>query len=575
MMFTKSLHERTKSKIHYHGQKNNIRRKQKSFLQVIISTIMILLLLLLLLSLVINLLWFSSNQIKINSSNLHHGTSIRAAYDVFVGTHYSSANNEEVVVVGTTDDPKLSNDNNSNKKETNVNHNDDNKVDANKSLTTGTADKQVVAKKQVVAAAAAADDDDEEEDVLQKQQKPKLYVHVGPKKTGTTSIQMNVLNNEKIRDTYLSSDGYQTLGLPYLAFTSNLVKFCLKEDADPHFCVHWNYYVLDPVKKAHKKTVINSNIKATILSSEDLSALPKNNYTYSLLKQLFEDWDVSFIIMHRPLMDWLPSMYAQLRKYTIRDTKKDFDHYVSSKIPLLPEWISGMRNTFVLPNGYVNRDTLSVYEYYKDFLINFMDEPNPDSRIIIMQSNTPRGLERDFVCNLPHTNNSCEFIEGQTFHKQNESGNLPLDLDLILREAFAEGLISIARTTARKYLIDAMDAANITLSHLPKRCIYKEDEEWIWNRTLVSEQQFGSGTVSTNDLRKRFEGALQNKFCIIDAAATLRIPNVRGLFDDCKFQSPTLLNHVLRDFNPKKPNQKWRDLGCKKTSVERKRRRTN
>lgn len=119
-----------------------------------------------------------------------------------------------------------------------------------------------------------------------------------------------------------------------------------------------------------------------------------------------------------------------------------------------------------------------------------------------------------------------------------------------------------------------MKASNITMTELPQICISKDEEEWLWNRTLVSENLFGDSTfvpnTSSSDkasgssaLRSKFENALsQKKFCSVDAAAALEIDSFRSLLDDCKFHSPHYLTRGLKDG---KPNSKWTELGCSNT----------
>lgn len=434
---------------------------------------------------------------------------------------------------------------------------------------------------------ASEEDTDDRNIITTKKEKPKLFMHVGPLKTGTTSIQLNVLRNKQMKDIHLPSDGYQLFFIKYRKWNSvlesclnqdmdlyrkfNLVReSCLNQDMDPasYDCRNWYSVVHHSFKEAYEKMLISSPtsspVQGTIHSQEGWSVLPKNNITYSLLKELFVDWDVTFIIMYRPLVDWIPSIYAQMRKYTIRDVRRYFDHYLPTDKPLMPEYISNMRIT----NGDTLRDSLGTYEYYKEFLVNIMDEPNPDEKIIIHHSYTSRGLEQDFICTLPHTEKSCNVVKNKTFRNINSSAKLPLDVDLILREAFDQKLISVGRNIARKNLEIQMKAKNITLQNLPKHCITKEDKDWILSRALVSAKLFDSDSVTnTTEFHERFDKVLNEKYCIVDAVASLKMNSFRVLFDDCMFQSPYLLDERLNEIVPKRLNPKWENLNCNNNTM--------
>ena len=93
---------------------------------------------------------------------------------------------------------------------------------------------------------------------------------------------------------------------------------------------------------------------------------------------------------------------------------------------------------------------------------------------------------------------------------------------------------------------------------LPQSCVSREAEEWIWNRTVVSEQMFGTGGNNYNDLKKlreRFDTAIsKHKFCVVNAKAALEIERYRTLFNDCVFQSPKLLDASLNEIGS---NPRW------------------
>mmetsp|Transcript_25566 Transcript_25566/g.31483 ORF Transcript_25566/g.31483 Transcript_25566/m.31483 type:complete len:487 (-) Transcript_25566:3511-4971(-) len=390
-------------------------------------------------------------------------------------------------------------------------------------------------------------------------EKSKLYLHPGPLKTGTTSVQVNAIASKKAQS-LLSSDGFQTV--PNIWRTLKKIgEICLGTEPDERDCNLWHNDVKPRFDAGYNNTLLPASSGSpkpiyTLHSSETWSTFPKNNFTFSLMEELFDPWDVSFIIFYRPFMDWLPSMYAQYRKYTIRNVGTWYGHYEPTDNVLLPEFLQQYKHDLLL-----YRDTLGTYQYFKDFLV-YIGQQNPDQNIIIMQTYAPISVEHEFLCNLPYADNSCKAAQEGGFSgaRKNGSDELPLDLDLIVRKAFEQQLISVQRRDATLALEAAMKEVNITVADLPQNCISEEEEEWIWNRTLESEEIFGMGPVNETELREKFEIVLsKNKFCVVNATATLEMEDFRGLFNNCIFQSPNLLNVRLR---PQHPNPKWVELNC-------------
>ncbi len=200
--------------------------------------------------------------------------------------------------------------------------------------------------------------------------------------------------------------------------------------------------------------------------------------------------------------------------------------------------------------------------------------------------NPPDGssIEHEFLCNLPGATNSCQNMKKNqiTFSKRNNAQHVPFSLDLIIVEAYFQGILSIGRHEAHTKLDEKMKKLNMTLLDLPHACVSDEEVDWIWNRTLVSEQMFGPGSGSgaslnasnetvvdqsavVKELRRSWSEKIHaKKFCSVDATAALKIDWFRAVFDDCTFQSPNKLNVMLGDTG--KQNPIWENLGCSTSS---------
>lgn len=417
-------------------------------------------------------------------------------------------------------------------------------------------------------------------------QKPLLVLHVGPLKTGSTSVQLNVIRNKEFKP-FLTQDHYQEIvGFDYRHFKP-LFQTCFKEESSQDCTLLSTLQTL--YQQAYNHTQSQNFTLHTIHTSEDFSSMPRNNITFHTMKQIFDKWNVHIIMFYRPLHHWLTSMYAQYRKYYIA-RPKDADQPFEQKYLIVP----GEQLEFPLyfrmlkESTYYIRDTIGTFRYFQE-LLSYCDSEGKSTTITNSSAtfsstarkiqvlpmyrkdtnhNSTAGIEHEFICHLPHATNSCQYITnkrgGYKGRQRNTSFHLPLDLDLIVVQAYHERLISVPRHDAALALEKQFKYANISISRdLPMVCITQEEQEWIWNYMMEGHEYLMQHTDSNTfhlDPINRFEfDSYQTNFCSVNATAALELPYVRKLFDTCDLHSPRFLNRMLtfEDVDPK-----WDELGC-------------
>ena len=152
-----------------------------------------------------------------------------------------------------------------------------------------------------------------------QQKKPTLYLHVGPLKTGTTTIQTSLLDNKQMNVALSKDRVIKVTTFGYKEFHKLLTE-CLwhdyNADDDEVDCSRWDKYVTALSKAANQTSSINStnNTLKLFHSTETLSCLPRNNRTISLLRSLQDTYDVIVLIVYRPIYSWYPSAYKQYMK---------------------------------------------------------------------------------------------------------------------------------------------------------------------------------------------------------------------------------------------------------------------
>jgi hypothetical protein len=411
----------------------------------------------------------------------------------------------------------------------------------------------------------------------QAYEKPKLVLHVGPLKTGSTSVQLNVIRSKRFRP-LLHSDNYQEIvGFEYDKF-DQLLKQCLIKGSG-----QCDYQPFRDMEKLYKDAYYNAMTRAenatdmrplyTLHTDEDFSILPRDEFTLGLLQKLFQQWDVHVMIFYRPLLDWLPSMYSQYRKYFVarprdRDTPFVQTYLIERDAQMsFPQYFEDSLNKGSM------RDSLATYEYY-DLLRERLGLAHSSSfnkmanRIQVEHMYAPEGIEKEFTCNLPAAKISCLTLvellkQGYKFPVMNKSAALPLNLDLLIVEAWYLNLVSIKRHDAAVLLQKRMAEVNMTMKELPQSCLSQEHMDWVWKRHLEAHRKFVDENIDENSMRYEFESK-KHKLCSVNAKAAFELGSFRLLFESCTFHSPTLLSRTL---GANGDNPKWTELKCDEINI--------
>ena len=430
--------------------------------------------------------------------------------------------------------------------------------------------------------------------------KPKLILHVGPMKTGTTSIQLNLLSNsQKIGRHLTTFDNYQILGNPNYRDLGALTQTCLAKHsthtdlrADGNGADYkceknkvWRkiqniyggaydkamerYYSINNGTIENNATTTDEDFITTINSCESFSTIPRSDFTLELLKDLYEKWDVHIIMFYRPVVDWLRSMYAQHRKH--QQLKRyeyiqDYQEVDKNEDTIVQYWNKQKQSLLQV-------DTFNTYQFYDTLLENLglstsssFGDGKP--RIQVLHVYSKLGPEKEMLWNLPHTNHTRQYLENQEtnkgfrFKKRNEA-MLDSSIDLIITEAWRQNLISIKRREAVVHLDASMKRANITVRDLPQACVSDQDREDLWKRHLESHSKFIKSALDGQEvasLRREFDEN-KNKLCCVNATAALRVESLRRLLDeDCAFHSQFLVDSKMEP--TAQEDLKWTKMNC-------------
>lgn len=363
--------------------------------------------------------------------------------------------------------------------------------------------------------------------------KPTLILHVGPKKTGTTYLQLNLLGQKSIQRT-LGRDGISIVTFSRKHFDS-LIETCFQKPLDQQKCQNeeiWTVYLDTLLETAKTKTTL-------LHSTESFSKVPGNNFTRHRLRTLQEHFDVRVLLYYRRLIDWLPSMYKQRRKVEMyRSRSSTFKPYKTAMFPsTLPQYFHLWREAN--DSTHQGRDSLGSWEFYGGIFGN-------EATRVLQYDVEDIGVE--LLCNgLDVAFSACNRAKSMASGvRANVNDFLLMDEDLVIMQAYKTGLIA----PTKKERIDRHSATltlkrywdeNGTRVFLPKMCLQKTSQEWLWNRTLLSDVHLSSSTdneESTRILRDEFQRKAPHSFCHVDPGAVLENETLRQFLTGCRFVVP-------------------------------------
>jgi len=390
-----------------------------------------------------------------------------------------------------------------------------------------------------------------------KSEKPKLVLHVGPRKTATTSIQMGVLYMEQTKrfagmaspkqdlmDKVFLMNNYKIIYHGWAASERIVLECFHKLDPDPakDECNYdlWN----DLIAKFDEAYDQGRNV---LMSEEAFSIVPHTHEVKELFQKLKEKWDVHIIIVHRPLEAWFPSMYAEYRiRGMYNKQNKHWLHYTSEdpkpKEETLPEWFD-----MVWPKiDDVEADPIGTIKWYEELF---------GSQAIHLQEmfipNQPDITVR-FVCDalseISEVPRACEHVKrrAQKTLSRNSAAILPLNEDLVILKVsnkmfggktkhaypeeikhewfkrnnltyeYSERCHNYERHEATLLFRELLSSKNLTFEKdLPSVCLNEEQINMLANRTFYTDKMMSLNPRSYDDIIHSIKN--NYKFCNVDA----------------------------------------------------------
>jgi len=350
-------------------------------------------------------------------------------------------------------------------------------------------------------------------------ERPLLVLHVGPGKTGTTSIQSTLKNETEA----LKSDKYTYIGnnagpldktQSYHCENHEEKKGCkrvLGEDM---------MYLLKAYQKSYNHTLLGSNEFIYNLSDDKRKA-------WVDATQTLYQWNVKIVVSYRRLHEYLPSLYNQhYKKNRLPTEPKLYGHHNwpgidgNYKLPTFPEYLESKVDL-------TQHDTFSTYESWgKDFPVS------------VFNVHQEGDLTTNFVCQIvPSAKTLCDELT-RRFAAQNEGkhsniAKVVFDYDIMGVTAWEKGLIHPERDSRnnlrkeiRKHHQEVLNSTELP-QVCPNATMLEKFRESSWKHEQWAES-FAPKPVSS--FAESWEHMLP-KFCTVDAEAALELPEWKTFFE--------------------------------------------
>lgn len=342
---------------------------------------------------------------------------------------------------------------------------------------------------------------------------PTAIIHIGPHKSGSTTIQDAVLG--EWRTELMRDDNFAIPPLPIVHNTNKSVKrrtlgfahaaFVLRQPDDVHGNERWTWLLRHVSNAASER-------RRVVITAEGLSLLEPSraNMVPRLLAR--HGYVPTVVICYRRLYERLPSWHSE------RWLKHDVP--VHRYLPIA-DWVSRVGDEFA-PQG-LYQQTLKLRNLYSQMGLSV--------RILNLHAVPPgSSLVAEFVCEHMQASRTCarlRAVDHNRMAEQRKNANsraTAMLYDILYAEASARGL----RHVATPLLVRELSNAGLIAHKLPARCPEGIVYRAIWAATAAEESEFNPAGLQ--DAHAQFERR-RGSFCSVDVGALAANTTVQRLVD--------------------------------------------
>jgi hypothetical protein len=350
--------------------------------------------------------------------------------------------------------------------------------------------------------------------------KPRLFLHVGPQKTGSSTFQ-SILD--------------KLSGLTGKLEHDNLYfRHIMPEEGDFDCELDnwggWHNCRASDDLKALIQTAREEGSNL-LLTDENLD----ENFVRGLRDAIDEkDWDVTVIVVYRRIHEWLVSWYNQINKSTNVDSEGNIlfnkegipyrtEHTLwpdqgGVHVPSFPSWYENYTRDKELSELAVMHRSIGYYNLYKTMFEN----------VLLYNVHQEGSMVTDFVCNVLGAAHACDRIENHEIDIQKINGSVHLEHDIVSVYAYEQGLVP--KTLSRAEVVEAVTKhVRESGKTIPRNCnpiMINRIRDWLVDteRIMVGKHDWSDATEK--ELLESYNSfVVQGKMCDVDTEAILSDKN--------------------------------------------------
>jgi len=380
----------------------------------------------------------------------------------------------------------------------------------------------------------------------QRKIRPLFVLHIGPAKTGSTTLQERFL----AMSPFLNRDGYTYQG-PYAAHTWPALNLGLRQSCQ-------NQLALKLLKQSTENASTSVTVSAAlgvpcwkeftswleyfydsgmnvILVDEDLSYQQVQNlrtdtpFDIDLFLHALKDWDILLTATYRRFWDWLVSSKSQL------DRMHSWPNALNNCPLSFDEWIKPM----LTAQGRASTKNGWHFQYLDSAMarLTALQRSNNVSVLQIVDIDGNKDIEVAFLCDvLPNAISACAEISKVEPLYSNPSPPVNYDV-LACLVAQEHGLVREMRQQQFAAMAVVMEKFHTDLLQqrpLPQRCVGNATLHLLWSESQRLERELVPSIFASRNLTEEqnlfWQAASKGKFCSIDIKAFVQDDDWKQFF---------------------------------------------
>uniref|UniRef100_A0A7R9ZTF0 Sulfotransferase domain-containing protein n=1 Tax=Craspedostauros australis TaxID=1486917 RepID=A0A7R9ZTF0_9STRA len=367
--------------------------------------------------------------------------------------------------------------------------------------------------------------------------KPKFFLHIGPSKTATTTIQKDLVEMFKLR--VLQQDNYAYWGRYGGKARHKGIKIEPLRKLFENDCQNDLNFFLWRYNRTQDESVSGTNIggssgnvttplevpecivdakavldvlrldQTSLIASDEAHSyfgrfvtymgVYRNPNFFSNMHAIFEGWDVVIVIAYRRMFEWMLSCVKETNakiglyeKYTMHRWPAERGLPMQQPWPQARDWTSGQDSTHFAING-----TLTDSYMYMDGSTQMWREGGFEVRFLNVHAK--RHITQQLVCDIiEDAPKSCKYLEGRSENPVHNSRDMQWYIYNQIIYAGASRYIIGKGVQREKTRIQATDelvqyhqtVLNKTIADLPLACPTDDDLDSLLNASLRMEEEW-------------------------------------------------------------------------------------